>query len=287
MKTIILNKEFKETLHKCYILKTNSLNFKIFYQINHTPKGNYPHIGIGAREGLCILYRRSKDDYWRNLDIYVRSNEISVNLSKYVPKNKFYELLIYCPILTQLDIISISIPNEDTINEISFNKNMLIAGGIHSYGVGCTTTGLMFSNILSRMLEYNVKNISVYENNFIKNILKSLEDIEEKYDLGILELDFVNQEEEYVTKYLKNVISAMEKKCDKLICWWTIPNSKKSKIQKLSNIIESISNSKIEFIDMSCLYDDEYKQYCTSSDNFLNDTGNIFIFKKFSKVLGD
>jgi hypothetical protein len=55
--------------------------FKIHYQIKDELSGNYPHMGVTAREGLHVLYRITGTEQWLNVDAYTsRNSPIPVNM---------------------------------------------------------------------------------------------------------------------------------------------------------------------------------------------------------------
>lgn len=206
-----------------------------------------------------------------------------------VENNKEYEILIYNPILSEINQLKIETPENykiEYLNDIK-DKTILIAGGINSFGIGCTACGVMFPNILGRKLDYNIQNISLNEKNYLKNTFKYFRNYKQpKVDLGILELDYILQENKVFNKYVKRVIKQMKVKTDYLICWYAIPHFEEKKHEKIKKIIKKYSkDEKIEILDLSFIYDEQYSEMCTHSANFINDTGNIMIYKKIEETI--
>ena len=57
-----------------------------------------------------------------------------------------------------------------------------------------------------------------------------------------------------------------------------------NKHEKLEKIKDKFSNDKkIKILDLSFIYDEEYSEMCTHSKNFINDTGNIMIYKQLKQ----
>ena len=49
----------------------------------------------------------------------------------------------------------------------------------------------------------------------------------------------------------------------------------------------TLSKDNIELHDFSFLYNDEYLDICTYSGNFINDSGNVMLYKEFEKIIGE
>ena len=158
---------------------------------------------------------------------------------------------------------------------------------MHSFGIGCTACGVMFSNILGRKFNYNVQNISFNKKNFLKNTYECFKKYEHpKSELTILELDYTLQNDEIFNKYIKKVIKQIKSKTKYLICWYAIPQSEEKKHEKIKKLMKKYSKNKsIEILDLSFIYDEEYSEMCTYSKNFINDTGNILIYKKLEETI--
>ena len=264
--------------------KTNANKITIKYNVKNKNTGNYPHVGITAREGLTILYK--KNNQWYNIETYARYNEKTIDLTQMINDNKEHEYIIYGPILSNLTNISIEIDNQKEIknNQPNYEKNILILGGIHSYGIGCTTTGTMFPNILKRKTKHKIDTITFNNRNYLDKINYYLKNNNiKKYDLIIFEIDYYNQDDSIVQENLNEILQQLTLKTQNIICWSTINNTKK---QKITNIKKTTKKYKeIKYFDFSDIYNVNNRDICTSSNNYINDTGNIMLYKKFSTII--
>ena len=252
--------------------------------------GNFPHFGVIAREGIHILYRYPNTKNWFNVDAFSsRNSPITVNMKYIIKGDEEYEILIYKPILSEISKLEIEMDEKYSMEclENKKDKTILIAGGIHSFGIGCTACGVMFSNILGRKLDFNIQNISFNERNFLKNIGEYLKSYEQPHvELAILELDYIGQDDKILNRYNKKVIKQLKSKVDYLICWYAIPKTEEKKHEKLKKLMNKYSkDKKIEILDFSFIYDEEYSEMCTHSKNYINDTGNIMIYKRLEKII--
>ena len=271
---------------KPYFFKfeSDAQRFKIHYQIPDEISGNFPHMGVTAREGIHVLYRIAGTTQWLNVDAYTyRNSPITVNMKYLANIGQSYEILIYGPVFSEIRLLKVEIEDGSKITPLSndISNEVLFVGGIHSLGIGCTASGVMFSNILSRRFDKHFQNISFYETNYLKTIHEKLNEYKlGKYDTIILELDYVRQDEAVFDKYAKKVIKKLNSKCKHLICWYTMPKSEE-KYSKLIEFAEKYSRKRdITILDLSFIYDEELSEMCTHSKNFINDTGNIMIYKK-------
>lgn len=206
-----------------------------------------------------------------------------------IEQDEEYEVIIYGPILGDIIQLKIEIPENSNIEYLTREKNKtaLILGGIHSFGIGCTACGVMFSNIIGRKLGLNIINASFNEKDFLKNTYKYLKKNKNKeHDFTILEMDYIWQNEKIFNKYIEKIIKQIKSKNNYLICWYSLPKTNERKHAKLKEISKKYSkDEKIVFFDFSFLYDEEYSEMCTHSNNFINDTANIMIYKKISEYL--
>ena len=206
-----------------------------------------------------------------------------------IKKGQEYDLLVYGPLLCEINELKIEVPDESEIRflENKKDKTFLIAGGVHSFGIGCTACGVMFPNILGRKFDVNIINNSFNEKNYLRNLYKFFEDNKPpKTHIEILELDYLRQENDVYDKYVEKVMKQMKSKTNHLICWYAIHKGAKEKHEKLKELTEKYSkDKKIKIFDFSFIYDAEYSEMCTHSRNFINDTGNIMIYKKLEKII--
>lgn len=247
-------------------------------------------MGITAREGIHILYRCQNIKNWFNVDAFSSNNTpILINMNYLIKNNEKYEILIYEPILSQINDLIIDIPENHQIQflEYKHEKTILIAGGVNSFGIGCTVCGVMFPNILGRKLNYNIQNISFNESNYLENTFDYFKNNKHpNVDISILELNHILQDDEIFEKYIKKVIKQLKSKSKYLICWYCLPKTADNKRAKVEKIIKKyLNNKKIEILDLSFIYDEKYSEMCTYNDYFINDTGNILIYKKLRKTI--
>lgn len=276
------NTSLNENIFK---FRTNAISFDINYDIEEAVRGNYPQFGLSAREGLLLVYRFVDESNWYNLDAFARGRKVNVNMTHITDGERFYDVIVYGPTLTSLKRLDIEIPDESEgeIVEMNSKRKMMVLGGLNSFGIGCATSGVMFSNILQREFDCEVKKIVFNDANYLDKIHNSLTYDEIPYvDVAILEIDCSRQSEEYIEKYLDNILTSLGSYAGKIICWLTLPPSKSSKKQKAVKILEKHD---VIFEDLSFLYDSDYEDMCTYSYNFINDSANMFIFRKISENL--
>ena len=82
------------------------------------------------------------------------------------------------------------------------------------------------------------------------------------------------------------VISLMKQRCKYLIGWYCLANVKSyKKIIANNTINDYIYNNDIEIVDLSYLYDDEYREMCTYNNFYINDSGNVMVYKKLKETI--
>lgn len=272
-----------------YKFESNAPLFTINYEVSDIVKGYYPQIGLTAREGICIMYRPSGEKQWFNIDCYTIISSVKINMTNFVDKDELYEIMIYGPIIGNLSKLEVVIPDDSYANIINLipEKSLVVAGGSNSYGVGCTTTGLMFSNILERKLNAEVYHITYNTQNYLEPIHNFYKNSNPPVcDVGILELDHYSQNESVVENVLPEVISLMKQRCKYLIGWYCLANVKSyKKIIANNTINDYIYNNDIEIVDLSYLYDDEYREMCTYNNFYINDSGNVMVYKKLKETI--
>jgi len=281
----------KSSTHQVFKFKTNARVFKINFDVENIARGYFPHVGLSAQEGLMVLYRNIDGKTWYNVDAYTTRYDTSVNMTHIINEGEEYEVLIYGPILSNLSKLEIALPENTTGTIIRDDNelNILIAGGMYSYGMGCTTTSLMFSNILGRKTNANIDNISFVENDFLKRTYEYLKrENFPKYNVGIIEVDNYSQDKILLNEYLIKTINIMKGFCNRIICWYSISNYTEEQKKNLEKLLENeISSNNLELLDISFIFNSENKDLCTFSDKFINDTGNIMIYKEMEEIVVD
>lgn len=271
--------------------KTNAKNFKINMEISNKVKKDYPQLGITAIEGVLIMFRLKGKKSWYNFDAYSRKPLFNVNMARIINDDSEYEVLIYGPMLSSLELFNVEIPDQYYAERIDmkFDRKIAVLGGLQSLGVGCTTIGVMFSSILAREFETELYKIAFDDVNHLEKIHNFFKDNHNipHADIGILELGYFSQNDDDVNNHLLDVINIMKTFYDKIICWFTLPNFQKSKKENIYGVLkEDIESGKIIFKDFSYLHDDEYySDMCTFSNKYINDSGNIIIYKEFKKSI--
>ncbi|AMD18070.1 hypothetical protein TL18_08590 [Methanobrevibacter sp. YE315] len=289
MRVDILYKSVNDKSPYVYKLRTNAPTLKIFYGLEHVVKGSFPHVGVTAREGLLVMYKRVEDKSWMPVNAYSRSSPAVLNMKYLVGDNVYYDLLIYAPILGTLSDLYLDVPEGSSIVSIEENNidKIMIAGGIHSFGIGCTTSSMLFSNIIGRKTNSLVNNYSFNKSDFLKayhsNYFKADKKFR-KHDICILEVDSYSQKKEDVEKYLVDVVNFFKTKVNKLICWYALPPNRQSRKDLIRKLLKEYEGE-IIIEDISCIYSDKYSDMCVYSNRFINDTANVFIYKKLSKWL--
>ena len=289
MRVDILYKSLNIRSPFVYRLRTNAPNFKIFYELDYVRKGTFPHVGVTAREGLLVMFRRAEDKSWMVINAYSRKSPVTINMKPVVDDGEEYELLIYAPILGKLAELYLDIPEGCPIVSIEENEidRVLIGGGIHSFGIGCTTTSMLFSNIVGRKTNSIINNFSFNKHDFLKAYYSNYVEGNRKlpmHDICILEIDSYSQSEDDLEKYLVGVVDLFKSHCKKLICWYTLPPESESKKSLIKELLKDYEDE-IIIEDISCIYSKKYRDMCVYSNKFINDTANVMIYKKLSKWL--
>ena len=268
---------------------SNAKEFTIRYEMSDIMDGNFPHVGISARQGFNILYK--KYDKWFNVDLYTRESLKTINMTNMIKDfDEEYDILIYGPLLAKVDYFSIEVPESTNINfiDVDEKQKVLIVGGLHSFGIGCTSQGVMFSNILGRKFDFEINNLTFNNRNYLKDVFLYLENDSSLlfYEYIILELDYFNQDDDMVSEYLLKIIEKLLNHCNFLIGWSSISFNKSYKINNLNKLLyDNDYDEKILICDFSDLFNQSNIDQCTSSSYFINDAGNILLYKKLSKII--
>lgn len=267
--------------------KTDSPHLTVEYEVTDTASGNFPHIGRMAREQIQILYK--KDGLWNSFDDISDASTLVYDLKEIIGKNRTYELYIYGPLLGNMSKLCVCVDDESNLELIDNRDKLLVCGGIHSLGVGCNTVSSMFSTIIARKLDLNPSYFVFYNRNFLDQIVKRLDKIEDfpHFEYALLELDYAFQDDVFVERHLRNVVLFFMEHVDNLVCWYTLPYKQDKKKNTIFTTLEPFMNGENFIIEeVSEVYDKEFLDICTYSNNFINDSGNIMIYKKIMKDLG-
>lgn len=272
-----------------YKFESNAKKFTVEFEVEGIVKGYFPYIGLSAREGICLMYRKIGERQWYNIDSYTTLKRFTVMMTHFVEEDEPYEILIYGPIISHLTKLDVEVSDEEyaSIIDLMPERTLAVAGGSHTHGIGCTTNSFMFSNILERKLDAEVYHITFHNKNYLELVNDFYENNNPPIvDVGILELDYFSQNESIIEEILPKVITQMRQRCNYLIGWYTIPQNKAyKKIIANNTIRDFIYNKDIEVIDMSYLYEEDYRHMCTFNNYYINDTGNVMIYKELEEKI--
>ena len=276
--------KIKPNPKRVYHFKIDTNRFKIYYNVSNIKEGYYPHSGVTLREGIILLYKHPKKDLWVSIDAYHNSNMANVNMSHMLSDDICYEVLLYTPLLSDLDKLVIETDDKHHIEYIEENTNrkILVCGGPTSFGMGCTAVSLMFSNILARKLDANITNISYCNDDYLKKIEENFSmDTSGKYKVGIIELNGLNHEK-ISTNNLRNLIDYLNSHCDILIGWYYLKEINEVAEELLK---EEIENNTIILKNISLIFNEKNRDMCSYGNEYINDSGNILIFKELFSTI--
>lgn len=270
-----------------YYFESDAQQFDIDFEVVNVVRNFFPHMGLPLREGLSVMYRTLHGD-WYNIGNYALDTPFSVDMSQFVSEGEVYEIMIYGPIISNLIKLQINLPDDSNSKILRWipDKNVVVVGGPNSYGIGCTASEAMFSNIIERKFDANVYHVTYDEKNYLKTVKDFYDDAPPIGDIGIIELDYFSQNESVVEEHLVEVINLMKSKCKHIIGWYTIPEGRAYKKIILNRTIkEFVDNKEIEVLDLSYMYDDDFKDMCVYNVWFINDSANILIYKELKEVI--
>lgn len=119
-------KSVDNTTPPFFIFSSNSEVFSIEYSIEKFIDGNYPHVGLVAQRGICVLYR-DIEHVWFPIDVFSSSdlnNSITINLRKYNIIGD-YDIFISTPIFSSpynISTLSITMEEEALFKLHAFSK---------------------------------------------------------------------------------------------------------------------------------------------------------------------
>lgn len=272
-----------------YFFESDSQTFDIDFEVVNVVRSFFPHMGLPLREGLSVMYRTLNDRMWYNIGNYALDTPFTIDMSNFVDKGEIYEILIYGPIISTLKKLQIILPEGSyaKILKLIPDKNVVVVGGPTTYGIGCTTSANMFSNIIERKFDANVYHLAFDDKNYLKKVKEYYSSNNPPVaDIGILELDYFSQNELAVEEDLIDVINLMNQRCKHVIGWYSIEEGRMYKSIILNKTIQkSVNNGDLEVLDLSYLYDDEHRDMCTYNVWFMNDSGNILIYQEIKEVI--
>lgn len=274
---------------------SNAQRFTVSYSVSDVVNGNFPHVGVTAREGLAILIRNTDKKYkpifaWKPVDLLSKNKEDTINLSHIVKKGENYQIAIYGPILAHLDKLSIKINDDEVLNyeEAGYvNSKIFAGGGKHTFGIGVTSSAMMFSNILRRNYDVKVDRFSSYNITSVKAEYERIKQIDNisAYDAVIYEISKYNTDE---CDFEHNIQLLVRELCKskKVIIWHSYDSCANDKDDNIAKLLELVTAQyeNCRYMNLNFLFDEEQYTYST---NFLNDAANIVIYKELERNLRD
>lgn len=260
---------------------SNAKSFSINFEIARLLQGNYPHLGITAQNGISILYRNRISNYgnWMHVNCTMSRNnvgDISVDMSRFFEGEVEYEILIYSPILSVLKSLCIEVSEEFFVKPIRrYNQaKILCLGGINTAGIGCTSAAFSFPNILNREDRYEVFNVSFMNNDFLTHISKMLSSVMLAYpviDYVIFEADYIRQRENVFLDNYDAIINQLLKYGCPIAVWSVGGELHKRRVD-------------VHYLDIDKTLKRNPDKYMHSS-NFINDYGNILLYKEINRFI--
>lgn len=267
-----------------YRFKINTNRFRIHYKISDIKEFDCPMLGLSVREGILVLYKHPVRDVWTNVKTFNKRGNANINLSQSVDNGTFYEVIIYSPLLATLDDVNIEFGDRyDVVQSDDSNGSILVMGGQKTFGIGCTTVGTMYSNIIGRKFGFDVVNVSYLEENYPEKLNDYLMNHghENQYLLGIIELDCLNDDSIFE---LKSTINALNSCCKHVIGWYAFDDSTDKREIINRELSDEISRKLIVVEDVSMIFNEE-SDMCCYDNKHINDAGNVLIYKKLSTVI--
>lgn len=283
----------------CYIhFLSNARNIKLNYRISAFLGGYFPHIGITAQRGISYSYRLLDNGFWRNYDCTqskTDDNEVVINLNNVIPKDAYYEFMIFLPVNCFITGFSVSVSDDAQIKpylKSENSKKALFLGGVSTYGVGINTTQFLLSNLIARRhADFEIQNVSFNTYSYWKYI--------ERYSKGensivltdyvFLELSFHDTDKQIYIQNLKSLLEFYIANSNAKVILWIIPSIDKAVADYVNATEELIASENISSrvkLCKSLLLDSERQaDMYTYSKNYANDYGNVFIMQEIDKIL--
>ena len=270
---------------------SNSPNIEIKYTIVDRRMGEYAHTGITVQYGVSYVYRIIGEEIWHNLDCYCgRESDglISIAMNRYVPQDKFYEIRVYGPVFSYLSDFVISIDEAYEISPVSHEKKKIcFLGGVTTFGAGVTSSALMYTNILQRRYAIEAVNISFYWWNWMDNMKAFLYELLPQIQdckMFFMECDSPKLSLEVLEHNLKEICEfLLEQTTSKLVLWnQPICNNNNEKKAYIENVVNDFCDrypNRIVFHNNYYIWKEEQYDEYTNGEEFINDSGNIYIYK--------
>ncbi len=273
---------------------SNSPTIAFKYSVVNRMLGDLTHTGISVQCGIAYSYRVIDEDKWHNLDCYLGREEKCckiIPMNKYVRDNKYYEIRIYAPSFSYLGDVVVAI--EDEYDAVPVDKGphkVCFLGGLATFGTGVTSSTLMFTNLMTRRYQIEVKNISFYFWNWMDKLKPFLEKTSEQIqdcdlvflecDASTLSLEVLKHNLEEITVFLLENTKAKVVLWNQPICYDNKTDEKKHYIENMVNNLMEKYPCRIKLNDSYSVWDEQEIDYYSNDANYLNDNGNIYIYNR-------
>ena len=152
---------------------------------------------------------------------------------------------------------------------------------------------MMFGNMIARNFGYVPYQLSFYDSNFLTRVNQELErvsTINKNFDILIMELDYMLQDETILENTLSMVLKQLNLfRVKKILLWYALPSQYNQKANLCKDIVnlqfKERLNKDVFFINIKELWDRDKVDTFTYSDEFINDAANVYLFKEISKYL--
>ena len=245
---------------------SNAQRFTVSYSVSDVVKGNFPHIGVTAREGLSILIRDTDKNHnpisaWKPVELLSKKNEDVINVSHIVKKGASYQIAMYGPILAHLEKVSVLMNEDDFFlwkkREVRDTK-IFAGGGKHTFGIGVTSSAMMFSNIFRRNYDVKVDRISSYNVSSVKTEYERIKQVDNisSYDVVIYEISKYDTKE---CDFKQNMELLVNELCKgkKVIVWHSYYNNSEDKIDDIGKTLERVTKQykNCKYLNLNYLFD--------------------------------
>ena len=266
-------------------LELNAKSFDLYYEVMDVKYQTMPHVGISAREGLLVMYRRQSKPFWTVVDVFARSKKEHIDMRHLVDDKENYSVFIIGPMFAKIRKLYIDVEDGVFISPLSQNsRSILIIGGIHSSGAGCTTSGFSIPGQLARSMDCRIDTHLLYKYNYLADLKKDFQELVTEdgcslhYDAVIIEADHIRQDDAIVQNNLKDLLYLISFMTKNVLVWSSIPDQKEQKRTTLQLITDQMkANAVFHYLDISQCYDPSMSDMCTFSENFINDTGMVLV----------
>lgn len=281
------------------IFTTNSPEIFVEFTCVNRKFGNYPHVGLSAQAGIACLFRKSGEHTWLNYSLNIVGKEMfKVTKRGFLDNTDSYDVMLVLPILAQVEELKIWYNKS---SEILTNRKIPKAtvgflGSNFTFGIGVTTTALMFSNIIARKFDIEAYNFAVEDWNWvcsgIDNVISNM-----NFDALVIECDNPIQDNNLFYQHFFNMLEQLcrEHRDTSLILFSQpyLSSEMNCYTERRNHVLQSVCklNSmgyhKIFFIDGYDIFNHIEKEYCSYSNKFYNDYANTVMYKKIRRVIID